>query len=82
MLMTVVTLIASHSAGIPSKRLRGYAQCFFFVGLCYAIVFSMGTSRGYGNVSIEGMTWRIIFVLVYFGVALFAFALSRRRRIS
>jgi RNA polymerase sigma factor (sigma-70 family) len=65
MLMTVTTLIASHSAGIPGKRLRGYAKLCLFLGLCH-VIFSLSLT--------------VFIVLVYFGVALLAFVLSRRKR--
>jgi hypothetical protein len=64
MLMTVTALIASHSAGIPGKRLRGYAKLCLFLGLCYMIL-----PRGVQ-----------IYFVVYFVVALLAFVLSRRHR--
>jgi RNA polymerase sigma factor (sigma-70 family) len=41
MMMTFATLIASHSAGIPGKRLRGYTKLFLVIGLCYLILFSL-----------------------------------------
>jgi hypothetical protein len=66
MLMTVTTLIASHSAGIPGKRLRGYAKLCLFLGLCYMIL-----SRFY-----------VFLFVAYFAVALLAFVLTRWKRKS
>jgi hypothetical protein len=84
MMMTVTTLIASHSAGIPGQRLRGYAKLCFFIGLCYVILLGMG--RGIIATIPIGLGRTVspqdVFGIVYFGAALLAFAVSRKLRRS
>jgi len=78
MMMVVATLIASHSAGIPGKRLDGYAKASFFAGIWYLILI--------------GRAWRclipvvpgvmeiplpLLFCVVYFGTALLCCLIPR-----
>lgn len=74
MMMVVATMIASHSAGIPDKRLGGYARLLFFMGICYTVLLS-----GKGTY----LSPQILFGLVYFGAALTAYLIAwRKKRLS
>ncbi len=81
MMMVVATLIVSHSAGIPGKRLDGYAKAAFFAGLWYVIL--IGRSWHYCVIPvIPGVIMiplPLLFGIVYFGTALVCWRLARRR---
>ncbi len=79
MMMTVATLIASHSAGIPGKRLGGYVRLWMIVGLIYAVLMMMGQGRFFMVSICFGITisLQIVKCVGYIGLAFDAFILSK-----
>jgi hypothetical protein len=71
MMMVVATLIASHSAGIPGKRLDGYAKASFFAGIWYLLLIGRAWHCAIPVIpGVMEIPLPLLFCVVYFGTAL------------